>query len=63
MSGSGRTVHGYTSDQIIAAIGTALDAHDMPAVVSLLSMLAVVNPGAAQALLLAIEVAKDGDLP
>ena len=46
----------YTSEQYLDAIGVALRAHDMPAVVALLHGLAVVDPASARLILDTVEV-------
>lgn len=46
----------YTSEQYLDAIGAALRANDMPAVVALLHGLAIVDPKAARLILDTVEV-------
>lgn len=49
--GQGLSLCSITADQIIGAIGRALDAHDMKAVAALMPILAVKDPDSAQAIL------------
>ena len=53
----------YSSEELMTAIGGALRAHDMPAVLGLVKRLAIVDPAKAdlihQALLIAAEDASD----
>lgn len=52
------TASDYTPAQIMTAISAALNEGDMPAVVSLLRLLAVKDPTSAQMILDAIEVTR-----
>jgi hypothetical protein len=62
-SGQGWSVSGadYTTAQILEAIGNALQARDMKAVVDLMHFLAVRDPDAAQVILDTLELVKAAD--
>lgn len=47
----------YTADELVYAIGLALEARDFEAAVALLKMLAVVDPRQAQAVLDVVRIA------
>lgn len=51
---------GYTRDQICRGIVEAIKAHDFPAVISLLKMLAVKDPGAAEVVYQSMHAALEG---
>ncbi|NUS59172.1 MAG: hypothetical protein HOV66_30590 [Streptomycetaceae bacterium] len=48
----------YTDEQLLDGIHAALDERDMAAAAGLIRLLAVQNPGAAQAILDAVELAR-----
>lgn len=48
----------YTAEQIMTAISAAMTAHDMPAVASLVGMLAIVSPHDAQLIVEAMHVGR-----
>ena len=53
----------YTAEQITAGIAVAVKAHDFPAVVSLLKMLAVRDPRQAQVVHESMLAALEGRMP